>query len=87
MNKLTVVAFGASLLAMSFVSAVASEANGTITSLDTNAATMTLDSGETFVLPSPLVAASLRIGQKVKVTYGESSDGTLTALELSPDTM
>jgi hypothetical protein len=87
MNRLIAAATAAALIAASSLSAHADEATGMITAIDTAAATLTLDTGETFVLPSPVVAASLAIGQEVTVTYQESSDGTLTALEVAPGAM
>lgn len=84
MTKLITAAGVAALLAVSPLSALAAEASGMIASVDAAAGTLTLDSGEMFVLPSTVVAASLQVGQEVTITYNQSSDGAMTALEVVP---
>jgi hypothetical protein len=87
MNKLMTAASAAALLAASSLSALAAEASGMIASIDPAAGTVTLDDGQTFVLPSGLDAASLEAGQQVTITYEESADGTLNASEITSGPM
>lgn len=87
MNKLLTAASAAALLAASSLSVLAAEASGMIASIDAEAGTVTLDSGQTFVLPASVEAASLEAGQQVTITYEESSDGKLNASEVTPGAM
>ena len=75
MRRLVVTASAAALLAASSLAALAAEATGAIASVDTSAGTVTLDSGQTFMLPTSVDAASLQIGEQVTVTYDEGADG------------
>jgi streptogramin lyase len=84
MNKLMIAASAAALLTASSLAALAAEASGAIASVDASSGTVTLDSGQTFTLPSGLDAASLQPGQQVTITYEESSDGQMTATEVAP---
>ena len=83
MNKLMIAASAAALLATSSLAALAAEASGTIASVDASAGTVTLDSGQTFVLPPGFDAASLDAGTQVSITY-EESDGKMNASEVAP---
>ncbi len=67
MRKLMVAASAAALLAVSSIGAFAEEATGTISSIDAAAGTVTLATGETFVLPESVDAASLKVGEDVKI--------------------
>jgi hypothetical protein len=87
MRKLMIAAGAAALLAASSLSGLAAEATGKIASIDAAAGTVTLDSGQTFVLPSGLDMASLQAGQDVTITYEQASDGTLNASEVKPGAM
>lgn len=84
MKRLMIAASAAALLSASSLAALAAEASGAIASVDTSAGTVTLDSGETFILPSGLDAASLQPGQNVTITYEESGDGQMMATEVAP---
>jgi Protein of unknown function (DUF1344) len=84
MKKLMIAASAAALLAGSSLAALAAEASGAIQSVDAGAGTVTLDSGQTFILPSGLNAASLQVGQDVTITYEESADGKMTASQVAP---
>jgi hypothetical protein len=84
MQRLMISASAAALLAASSLAALAAEASGAIASVDGGAGTVTLDSGQTFILPSGLDAASLQAGESVTITYEESADGKMTASELAP---
>lgn len=48
---------------------MAADATGTIKSIDTKAMTFTLDNGATYKAEKSVKLSSLRIGEKVKVTY------------------
>lgn len=59
---------GASSMAMA---ASASTAEGTIKALDAKAMTLTLNNGSVYGLPKAIKLASLKIGDKVKVTWSK----------------
>ena len=84
MHKLMVALSAGAMLAASTLAALAAEASGAITSIDPSAGTVTLDSGQTFVLPEGFDAASLSVGEQVKITYEEGDDGTMNASEVAP---
>lgn len=84
MRKMMVTAGAAALLAASSLAALAAEATGAIASIDTTSGTVTLDSGQTFMLPSSVDAASLQIGEQVTVTYEEGADGSMSATTVTP---
>ena len=84
MRRLVVTASAAALLAASSLAALAAEATGAIASVDTSADTVTLDSGQTFMLPTSVDAASLQIGEQVTVTYDEAADGSASATMITP---
>jgi hypothetical protein len=84
MRRLVVTASAAALLAASSLAALAAEATGAIASVDTSAGTVTLDSGQTFMLPSSVDAASLQVGEQVTVTYDEGADGSASATAITP---
>jgi hypothetical protein len=82
MNRLMIAASAAALLAVSSFAALAAEVTGAITAVDPAAGTVTLDDGNTYVLPADFDIASLQAGAMVKITY-EEVDGKLaiTAVE------
>lgn len=85
MRRLMVTAAAAALLvASSSFLAIAAEATGAIASLDASVGTVTLDNGQTFMLPGSIDAASLQIGDRVSVTYEEGPDGNITATTIAP---
>lgn len=77
MNRLMIAAGAAALLAASTFAASAAEVTGAITSVDAAAGTVTLDDGNTYVLPADFDVASLQAGATVTVTY-DDVDGKLT---------
>ena len=84
MRKLLIAASAAALFASMSI-ASAAEATGTIASIDTAAASVTLDDGKVYKLPAGTDAATLQVGSKVKVTF-EDMSGTLTASAIEPAT-
>ena len=84
MRKLMVTAGAAAFLLASSLAAIAEEATGAIASLDTSARTVTLDNGQTFMLPSEIDGSSLQIGQRVTVSYEEGANGSVIATAVSP---
>jgi uncharacterized OB-fold protein len=84
MHKLMVTAGAAALLAASSLVALAAQATGAIASLDASVGTVTLDNGQTFMLPGSIDAASLQIGDRVSVTYEENANGEITATTITP---
>ena len=85
MNRLMIAASAAALLVASSLAALAAEATGAITAVDPTALTVTLDDGQTYVLPASVDAATLTVGAKVKITYDEA-DGKKTATAVEPAT-
>jgi len=83
MRKLMIAAGAAALLAASTFAAVAADASGAITSIDTAANTVTLEDGKIYVLPMGFDAASIKVGDKVNITFDEA-DGKMTATEVTP---
>ncbi len=84
MKKLMIAAGAASLLALSSLGALADQAQGSITSVDPTAMTVTLDDGNTYALPASLDAASLQVGEKVQIEYSKDADGKMTATAVTP---
>ena len=84
MKKLMIAAGAAGLLAMSSMVALADEAQGSITSIDPTAMTVTLDDGNTYTLPASIDAASLQVGEKVKVEFSKDADGKMSATGVTP---
>ncbi len=84
MKKLMIAAGAASLLALSSLAAFAAEAQGTIKSVDPTAMTVTLDDGNTYALPASVDAASLQMGEKVKIEYSKDASGKMTATTVMP---
>jgi hypothetical protein len=50
-------------------SALAAQATGTITAISKKADSITLSDGKTYALPEGIEAETLKVGQKVHVTY------------------
>ena len=86
MKKLMIAVGAASLLAMSSLAALADEAQGAITAVDPAAMTVTLDDGNTYALPAGVDAASLKVGDKVKIEFTKDNAGKLTASAVAPAT-
>jgi len=84
MHKLMVTAGAVALLGASSLVALAVQATGAIASLDASVGTVTLDNGQTFMLPGSIDAASLQIGDRVSVTYEENANGEITATTITP---
>lgn len=82
MKNLMIATSAAALLAASSLAALAAEASGAIANVDAGAGTVTLDNGQTYVLPAGLDAASLHVGENVTITYEKSADGKMTASEV-----
>jgi Protein of unknown function (DUF1344) len=87
MRKLMVAASTAAFLAMSSLGALAEEAKGTIASIDASGGTVTLDSGDTFKLPTSVDAASLKVGDQVTIEYQQGDNGQMTATSVQTSQM
>ena len=81
MKKLMIAAAAAALLAGSSLAALAAEVNGSITSIDATARTVTMDDGKIYTLPADFDAASLKQGDKVKLTVDDADGKTITKVE------
>ncbi len=84
MKKLLIAAGAAGLLALSSLAAFAAEAQGSIKSVDPSAMTVTLDNGNTYTLPASVDAATLQVGEKVKIEYSKDASGKMTATSVAP---
>ena len=83
MRKFMIAAGAAALLAASTIAAIAADASGAITSIDVAASTVTLEDGKMYVLPAGFDAASIKVGDKVNITFDEA-DGKMTATAVVP---
>jgi Cu/Ag efflux protein CusF len=82
MNRLMIAASAAALFAASSLSALAAELTGVITGVDPAAGTVTLDDGNTYLLPADFDIASLTAGAMVTITYEEvGGQMQITAVE------
>ncbi|MGH6922584.1 MAG: DUF1344 domain-containing protein [Propylenella sp.] len=84
MRKLIVALSAGALLAASSLAALAEEATGVVALIDPTAGTVTLDTGQTFLLPADFDAAALSIGQPVKIIYEEGEGGQMNATAVAP---
>ena len=84
MKRLVLPIAAAALLAVGSM-AFGATATGTIKSIDTKKATVTLQSGEVFSVPSTMKLGSFKVGEKLKVTYS-ASNGKMEASEIAPAT-
>ena len=84
MQKLMVAMSAAAMLAASTMAALAEEATGVIALIDPAAGTVTLDTGQTFLLPASIDAAALAVGQPVTITYEEGEAGQMNATAVAP---
>jgi hypothetical protein len=84
MHKLLVAVSAGAILAASTMMALAEDVSGVITVIDPTAGTVMLDTGQVFLLPDDIDAASLSVGQPVTVTYEEGEGGTMNATSIAP---
>ncbi len=73
MRKLMLAASAAALLSTMSL-AYAADASGTITAVDPSSGSVTLDDGNTYMLPASVAAADLKVGEKVTITYDQNGD-------------
>jgi hypothetical protein len=81
MNRLMIAASAAALLVASSLSALAAEVTGSIMAVDPAAGTVTLDDGNTYLLPADFDIAALTAGAMVTITY-EEVDGQMQITEV-----
>ena len=84
MRRALTIAATLSFLAASGLTALAEEATGVIASIDAASGAVTLEDGNTFLLPSVESAASLQVGQPVTIEYEQDGDGSLKAMSVTP---
>ena len=84
MNRVMIAASAAALFAGSSLAALAAEVTGAIETIDTTALTVTLDDGNTYVLPPAFDVSNLQIGMRVKIEYEMEADGDLAASAVEP---
>ena len=81
----TILAISAAILLAAFnFAALADEVIGAIVSIDVEGGTVTLDSGQTFILTETIDPTALQIGQDVSVTYELTTDGLSAATMIAP---
>jgi hypothetical protein len=83
--RLTVFAISAALFFGAFTFAgFADEARGVIVGIDVEAGTVTLATGQTFILTETIDKAALEIGQRVSVTHEPTGEGLNAATKIEP---
>jgi hypothetical protein len=70
MRKILVPAIGAALFAST--TAHAAETTGAVRSVNTKADSITMSDGKVYVLPEGIEAESVKVGEKVKITFTSS---------------
>jgi len=81
--KKSAIAAAMILAVVSSTGAFAQAATGTIASIDKKGDSITLSDGKTFVLPEGIEAETLKVGEKVVVTYSTKA-GKLAASSIQP---
>jgi hypothetical protein len=84
MRKVLLAVGAALIVAASWVPALADEVIGVIASIDFIAGTVTLDSGQTFLLTEAVDPALLQLGQQVTITYELTPEGLNAVTEIEP---
>ena len=84
MRRVMLAISAAVFLVASNSAVLADEAVGVIVSIDVEAGTVTLDSGQTFILTETIDRSALEIGQDVSVTYEPTTDGLDAATMIEP---
>jgi len=84
MKKLVLAASAAALLAASSLVALADEASGTITAIDTGAGSVTLSDGKVYFLPQSVASSTFKVGDKVTITFTADQSGKMMASDLKP---
>jgi hypothetical protein len=74
----------AMILALASTGAFAKAMTGTIKSVDKNGDAITLSDGTTFTLPEGIEAETLKVGEKVIVTYSTTAAGKLAVSSIHP---
>ena len=86
MKKIMIAAGAAALLAASSLVALAEEASGTITAIDTAGGSVTLSDGKVYFLPQNLASAAMvKVGDKVVITFTADQAGKMNATDLKAD--
>jgi hypothetical protein len=84
MGRLMVAASAAFLLAVGSTGAFAEKLSGTISDVDVEVGSVTLNSGETFYLSEDVDIDALEIGESVTVEFEDGDDGDLIATSIEP---
>ena len=82
MKKIMIAAGAAALVAASSLVALADEASGTITAIDTAGGSVTLNDGKVYFLPQSVAASTFKVGDKVTITYTADQSGKMMASDL-----
>ena len=81
--KRLVMAVGAAAFFATMSLALAADATGTITDVDAAGGSLSLDDGNTYILGPSVKAATLKVGEKVTITF-DNAGGQLTATAVKP---
>jgi len=68
-------AISATLVLAGATSAFAAQVTGTITLVNTRSDSITLDTGKAYILPEGIEAESLKVGERVTITYAMTKAG------------
>jgi Cu/Ag efflux protein CusF len=83
MKTMIVIVTTAVLTIAAATSAFAAEATGTIAAVNTKADAITLSDGKVFTLPEGVEAETLKVGERVRVTYS-TVHGKMRASKVVP---
>jgi len=71
-------------LSLFATAAVAATMSATVKSIDKSSDAVTLDNGQTLKLPEGIEAESLKVGEKIEVTYSADSAGKVKVESITP---
>jgi hypothetical protein len=87
MKKALIAAGAAGLFALSSLVALADDAVGTITAIDTAGGSITLSDGKVYFLPQNFASLSMfKVGDRVKLSIASDQSGKLNVIDIMPDT-
>jgi hypothetical protein len=69
MHRISWLAAITAALLLTGEAALAANVSGTVTRIDARSDAITLDNGEVFTLPEDIEVESLKVGEKIEITY------------------
>jgi len=73
--RISIMTITATLALVGATSAFAAQVTGTITQVNVRTDSITLDSGKAFTLPEGIEAETLKVGERVTITYAMTTAG------------